>query len=195
MKVIIVNGSPHEKDQVTEAIGYFLEGLGEDIDHEIINLGDGPVQSCVDCGKCEKLHKCVFEDDLCNSLIEKIEAADGLVLASPVYANGPSGNLVSLMTRVMRAGAIRQKVCGTIVTMRRTGETLAVAALESLLYSGGNCFLVSSSGSMIMPEDNPAYHEEGKDSLIKKGLNMAYLIKVFNSYQGEKPVRSDYIWR
>ena len=52
---------------------------------------------CIACGKCAKLGRCVF-DDAVNELAEKFEAADGLLVASPVYYASANATLSRLLS-------------------------------------------------------------------------------------------------
>lgn len=51
------------------------------------------------CGGCAKTGKCVF-DDAVNELAPKFEAADGLVVASPVYYASANATLVACLDRL-----------------------------------------------------------------------------------------------
>ncbi|MDR2019456.1 MAG: flavodoxin family protein [Treponema sp.] len=87
MKVLALNGSPHE-DRV---IHRGLSVLGEELEKagiavELIHAGHGKIRGCIDCRKCRNLGRCVFDDDPVNGCAEKLKEADGLVLGSPVYS-------------------------------------------------------------------------------------------------------------
>ena len=56
----------------------------ESIEAEIVQVGHLPVRGCIACGGCYQQGKCVF-DDVVNELAEKLEAADGLVVASQYW--------------------------------------------------------------------------------------------------------------
>lgn len=85
MKVLILNGSPRVGGNTTTAVKE-MEAVfeAEDIEYETIQVGNKDIRGCIACGKCGQTGKCVF-DDIVNEVAEKFEAADGLVVASPVY--------------------------------------------------------------------------------------------------------------
>jgi multimeric flavodoxin WrbA len=56
----------------------------QDIDLEIVNLHDVEMHDCLGCLHCLEKGGCVWKDGF-QPLWERIEAADGLILASPVY--------------------------------------------------------------------------------------------------------------
>ena len=61
MKVLLLNGSPHEKGctytALAEAAGE-LERCG--VDTEIFNIKQ-PQTGCMSCARCREIGKCVFE--------------------------------------------------------------------------------------------------------------------------------------
>ena len=72
MKVLLINGSPHEKGCTYTGLCEVEKTLNANgINTEIIWLGNGAVRDCIACGACRKLGKCVFDDDICNEIIEK----------------------------------------------------------------------------------------------------------------------------
>ena len=90
MKVLLINGSPringntHYALQEMEAV---FQAQG--IETEIIHVGSEPIRGCIACAACKRhtsptRGRCVF-DDLVNEVAPKFEAADGIVIGTPVY--------------------------------------------------------------------------------------------------------------
>ena len=98
MKVLLLNGSPHPKGSTYTALCEVAKTLEENgVETELIQVGHLAIRGCIGCGQCRKLGHCVFEDAV-NEIAPKFEAADGLVLGSPVYyASANSTLTVSLM--------------------------------------------------------------------------------------------------
>lgn len=72
MKVILVNGSPHEKGCTYTALTEVEKILNkEGIETEIMWLGNDPVAGCIGCGACFKSGRC-FRNDVVNTFIEKM---------------------------------------------------------------------------------------------------------------------------
>ena len=64
MKVLLFNGSPHEKGCTFTALEEIAKTLKEEgIDSEIYQIGTGAITPCRGCGACRKLGKCVVNDD------------------------------------------------------------------------------------------------------------------------------------
>ena len=75
MKVILVNGSPHEKGCTYTALKEIENTLNnQDIETEIFWLGNKPISGCLGCGSCLKTGKC-FINDKVNEFLDKVEEA------------------------------------------------------------------------------------------------------------------------
>ena len=99
-KVILLNGSPHAKGCTAAALEEMVKVFQENgIETEIIHVGNKDIRGCISCGTCGRKGKCVF-DDLVNEVAPKFEAADGLVVGSPVYYGSPNGTVLALMDRL-----------------------------------------------------------------------------------------------
>ncbi|WP_455644795.1 flavodoxin family protein [Methanosphaera sp.] len=127
MKVLLLNGSPHKEGCTYTALEEIAQQLKQnDIDSEIYWMGLDMIRGCIACGACKKNPgKCVFDDDICNEVISKIEEADGVVIGSPVYYAGVRGEVCTLLDRVFYAasGNFAGKPAAGIVSCRRGGAT------------------------------------------------------------------------
>ena len=66
MKVIGINGSPHERGCTYTAIELMAKELEkEKIEVEILQIGKKPFQGCTACNACGKMEdpKCIFGND------------------------------------------------------------------------------------------------------------------------------------
>ena len=85
MKVVAFNGSPRKDGNTAVMLGAVLrelEILG--FETELVQL-KGPLSGCIACGKCfEKANgRCAIDKDMINECIEKMVAADGIIIGSP----------------------------------------------------------------------------------------------------------------
>jgi multimeric flavodoxin WrbA len=190
MKVIAFNGSPRRDGNTSTLIRHTLAELDkEGIRTEIIHL-KGPIQGCIACFKCfdKKDRKCVLEDDMVNSCIEKMIEADGIILGSPTYFADLTPELKALIDRAGYVGKangdiFKQKVGAAIVAVRRAG---AVHVFDSI----NHFFLISQ---MIIPgsiywnmgigleEKDVEKDKEGLQTMKVLGQNMAWLLKKLKS--------------
>ena len=133
MKVMLINGSPHEKGCTYTALMECAKTLNEGgIETEAFWIGKKPVQGCVACGGCARLGRCAF-NDLVNTFVEKAQTADGFIFGSPVYFSGMNGSLMSFMDRAFFAGPRNKagnpfayKPAAAVVSARRAGTTSAL---------------------------------------------------------------------
>ena len=104
MKVLLINGSPHEKGCTYTALSLIAKELNDaGVDTEILHVGGKPVGGCIGCGGCAAGNGCVF-GGVVNEAIEKAKTADGFVFGSPVHYASASGNMTSFLDRLAYAG-------------------------------------------------------------------------------------------
>lgn len=135
MKVLLINGSPRQHGNTFLALSEAAKTLEQSgIEAEICQIGTKPVRGCIACGQCKAqgLERCVFDDDVCNRISEKLDAADALIFGSPVYYGQPNGSLISLMQRMFfSAGArVQNKPTAAVCVCRRGGATAAFQTLN-----------------------------------------------------------------
>ena len=123
MKVLLINGSPNPNGNTAFALQQMTEVFeAEGIEAEIIHVGNKDIRGCIGCRKCMENKKCVF-DDIVNQVSPKFEAADGIVIGSPVYFASPNGTLISFLDRLFYSSRFskRMKVGASIAVARRGG--------------------------------------------------------------------------
>lgn len=206
MKVLLVNGSPHEKGCTYTALSEIATALHhEGIETEIFHIGTNPIRGCVACGGCRNGQRCVFDDDIVNRLIEKVDGIDGLVIGSPVHYASAGGAITSVLDRLFYAasGKLSYKPCACIASARRAGTT---ATLDQLMkYPTINRMPLVSSQYWPMVHGNTPEQvmqdEEGMQIMRTLGKNMAWLIKCIeagkaagvNVPEREAPKRTNFI--
>ena len=63
MKVLILNGSPHENGHTFTALHEMETVFAEQgIETELIHVGKEAIRGCIDCRTCHQTGKCVFSD-------------------------------------------------------------------------------------------------------------------------------------
>jgi multimeric flavodoxin WrbA len=100
---------------------------------ELFLIADKDISFCNGCEACVETGKCIIEDDM-QELYEKMEAADGIILGTPVYFNSVSAQAKAIMDRgyaFLRVRRLKGKVAAAIAVARRIGA----GSTLSLLYS------------------------------------------------------------
>lgn len=181
MKVLLINGSAHQKGCTYTAlkeVAGILEQEG--IETEFLWIGAKPVAGCIGCGSCRSTGRC-FVDDPVNQVVERLEELDGFVIGSPVYYAGPSGQLTAFLDRLFYAGGgrFRGKLGAAVVSCRRGGAATAFDRLNK--YFTINSMPVVSSQYWNQVHGNTPEEVrqdlEGLQIMRTLGRNMAWLLK------------------
>lgn len=205
MKVILVNGSPHEKGCTYTALCETAAALEKSgVSTEIFWVGAKPLAGCMGCGACRSKGECVFGDRV-NEFAELAKNADGFIFGSPVHYASISGAMCSFMDRAFYSGgaALRGKPAAGIVSCRRGGASAAFDALNK--YFTINCMPIVSSQYWNQVHGNTPDEvrrdEEGLQTMRTLGRNMAWLLKCIEAGRAagvafperEEPIRTNFI--
>jgi len=123
MKALILNGSPRKDGNTSIALKELSDTLiAEGLEVETIQVGTMDIRGCIACDSCKKTGKCVF-NDIVNEVARKLEAADALILGSPVYYASANGTLISFLDRLFHSNSsdLRFKVGASVAVARRGG--------------------------------------------------------------------------
>ena len=190
MKVLLVNGSPRKNGNTFTALSEIAKTLqAEGIESEIVWIGNKPVRGCIACGTCKAKGdgKCVFDEDVCNSISTKFAESDGFVFASPVYYGQPNGALLAIMQRAFFSnGANLQNKPGAAVTIcRRGGATAAFEALQMPMQMMNMPLATSQYWNIAYgrEEGQAAQDTEGMQTMRTLAHNLAWMIR---GLRGEK---------
>lgn len=181
MKVLLLNGSPHEKGCTYTALSEVARTLEADgVSAEILWLGRDVGVGCTGCGACGKLGKCVV-DDIVNTAAEKVRECDALIVGSPVHYAAASGQVTGVMDRLFySAGAhLRLKPAAAVVSARRAGTTAALDQLNKYFMINQMPVVSSRYWNMVhgSTPDDVRQDEEGMAVMRTLGHNMAWLLK------------------
>lgn len=205
MKVLLVNGGPHEKGCTYTALEEVSKTLQKNgIETEIIWLGVNPIAGCIGCNACLKTGKC-FRNDIVNDFIEKSKEADGFVFGTPVHFASSAGSLTSFMDRVFygRGELFKNKPACCVVSCRRGGATATFDQINKY-FSICNMPIVTSQYWNQVHGTNPdevRKDEEGMQTMRTLGNNMAWLLKCIDvakkngiEYpENEKAVKTNFV--
>jgi len=187
VKVIAFNGSARKDGNTAMLVEHVFEPLRDaGIETEMVQLAGQDLHGCIACYQCfeRKDHRCAVDNDAVNGCIDKMLAADGIILATPTYFADVTAELKALIDRaglVAKANAdmFRRKVGAAVVAVRRGGE---IHAFDSI----NHFFLISQ---MIVPgsiywnmgfgleKGDVENDEEGVRTMKTLGENMAWLLQ------------------
>ncbi len=197
LKVVGFNGSSRKKGNTACSMNtVFVELEKAGIETEMIHVGKEKIQGCIACHGCVKKQNeaCSMEDDPVNEWIQKMKAADGILLGSPVHFSGVAGTMKSFLDRAffvssVNGGLFRHKVGAAVAAVRRSGGISTVDTLNHYI----------SYSEMIMPSSNywnvahglaPGEMEqdaEGKQIMEILGRNMAWIMSVIKHGKEQIP--------
>lgn len=186
-KVVAFNASPRKDGNTSLMIKEVFKVLNQNnIETELVQIGNKPVHGCTACGKCREKQdgKCHIKNELLNHCIEKMVEADGIILGSPVYFADVTTEMKALIDvagYVTRGNGnlLARKVGAGLVVQRRAGDLHALASMN-------NFFLINQ---MVVPGSsywnigfgkNPGdvlNDTEGMGVMQKLGENMAWLLQ------------------
>ena len=98
-KVLILSTSPRRNsnsEALAEACAKGAAEAGNNV--EIIRMREKNVRFCLGCFACQRTGKCVIKDDMAE-IVPKMEQADVLVFATPIYYYEMSGQMKTLLDR------------------------------------------------------------------------------------------------
>ncbi len=181
MKVLLLNGSPHANGNTSIALGEMVKVFEKnDIEAELINVGNQDIRGCIACRSCAKTGKCVF-DDAVNKIAPKFEEADGLVVGSPVYYASANATIVALMDRLFFSTHFdkRMKVGAAVVVARRGGLSATFDELNKYFTISGMPIAASQYWNSVHGREIGEAEQDGEDLQTMRVLadNMTFLMK------------------
>lgn len=185
MKVLLLNGSPHENGCVFTALNELAVTLKENgIESEIFWIGNQPVRGCVACWGCRQKESsgCVFKDDVLLPLTEKVRECDGLIVGSPVYYAGPAGSLCALLDRLFFSAGryLQHKPAACVVNCRRGGASAAFDRLNKYFTINQSPVISSQywNSTHGFTPDEVRQDLEGLQTMRTLARNMARYLKM-----------------
>ena len=186
MKILAINGSARLNGNTAIMLNTALATLADEgFDTELVQLGPKGLQGCIACYKCfeNKDRSCAVKDDM-NGYIEKMLAADGILLGSPTYFADLTTNMKSVIDRagmVSRANddMFQRKVGAAVVTARRGGSIHTFDSLNHFFFITQMIVPGSSYWNMGFGREPGQVNgdDEGLATMRILGRNMAWLLK------------------
>jgi multimeric flavodoxin WrbA len=185
VKILLINGSPHEKGCTYTALQILADTLlKEQIESDVFWIGNKPVYSCIDCGRCAEKGCCVFSDRV-NDFLEIAGEYDGFIFGSPVHYAGATGALTAFMGRAffadLHSGKNRfyLKPAAAVVSARRAGTTAAIDQINKFFLWAHMPIISSRYWNMVHGQTPEQILEdaEGIRNLKMLAKNMAWFLR------------------
>lgn len=181
MNVLMLNGSPHKEGNtyiaLREAEKIFK---AENIDTEILHIGNKNIRGCIACYSCKETGKCVFQD-IVNETAVKLAQCDGLIIGSPVYFASANATLIAFLDRLFYSTSFDKtmKVGASVVVARRGGLSSAFDELNKYFTISGMPIASSQYWNSVHGrEQGEACQDiEGLQIMRTLARNMAFLMK------------------
>ena len=98
--VVGISGSPRIDGNTDTAVRAALADVEKaGFSTKFIRPYDLRIESCLGCRDCMREGRCTIQDDDAEEVFETLRRCSGLVLAAPVYWNGPPGRMKDLIDR------------------------------------------------------------------------------------------------
>jgi len=185
--VVAFNGSSRIDGNTAILLRTVLKELeANGIETELVQFGPKTIPGCKACYKCfdNKNGHCSVKNDPINDAIDKMLAADGIIIGSPTYFADISSNTKSLIERTGMASKangdmFKLKVGAAVVAVHRGG---AIHAFDSIshFFTIGQMIIVGSSYWNIGVGRNIGEAEkddEGMATMKTLGKNMSWVLK------------------
>lgn len=196
MKVLMINGSPHQNGCTAVALEECAKTLRDNgVETEILWLGTAGVHDCIACGKCYKAGKCVFDNDAVNQVAAMADEIDGIVFGGPVYYGGPCAQLQAFMDRLFYSASSKfaGKPAAAVVSCRRGGATASFERINKFFEMSNMPVVTSQYWNQIHgnTREEALQDLEGLQTMRTLAMNMAWLIKCIEAGRNagiDKPV-------
>jgi multimeric flavodoxin WrbA len=186
MNILLISASPRKSKSQTLALAQrVVEGLGPAARIETIHLRDLRIDYCTHCEAChvESL-RCPVKDDV-HRLLDKMLAAEGIILATPNYINQVTAPLKAVLDRsshfIHCKRLLGKFLCGVVTSGSGTEDDLVLGYLEHYAHICGAQFSGGVSAC--------AYAMEAKaDEAVGLGRRLAQDISQSKKYPAQEEV-------
>lgn len=198
MKAVAINGSPRKGGNTEILLKKVLAPLTDaGWETEFIQLGGAEIRGCRACYHCfdTKDSKCGQKNDVFNSCMEKMVAADAIILGSPTYFTDVSAEMKALLDRaglvaLANGGLFRGKIGAAVVAVRRGGGTHAFDTINHMFLMSGAIVPGSTYWNLGFGLDkgDVAKDEEASRNMEDLGKTIAWLGKAIHEHAQSRPV-------
>ena len=197
MKVVAISGSPRKGGNTESLLKQVLKPLAAaGWETEFVQIGGKPIRGCQACYRCFKTKDahCGQKDKVFDACMEKMLAADAIILGSPTYFTDVSAEMKALLDRaglvaVANGGLFRGKIGAAVVAVRRGGGTLAFDTMTHMFLMSG----VSVPGSTYwnlgfgLDTGEVDKDQEAASNMLDLGQTIAWLGAAIHDHADKRP--------
>lgn len=197
MNAIAINGSPRKGGNTEILLKKVLAPLASaGWQTEFIQLGGNPIRGCMACYHCfvRKDSHCSQKDELFNRCLEKMIAADAIILGSPTYFTDVSAEMKALLDRsglvaLANGGLFRGKIGAAVVAVRRGGGTHAFDTINHMFLMSGAIVPGSTYWNLGygLDQGDVEKDDEGSRNMTDLGRTIDWLGRAIRNHTGAHP--------
>lgn len=190
MRILAISGSPRGKlSNTRRLVELVLEGArSAGAKTELADLSELHIGYCTACNACHVTGNCVLDDDV-NPLREKMLAADGLVLGSPLYFEGVTAQLKTVIDRlsgIVHCQAFLGKYACSVATAGGAEQDKAIDYMNDILVRLGCAAVGGVGASMSMPGSFDAVQK----SAVELGRDLVRAFEEKRTYPNQDKVHA-----
>jgi multimeric flavodoxin WrbA len=197
MKAVAINGSPRKGGNTELLLRRVLAPLAAaGWETELIQVGGTSIRGCRACYACfeKKNSRCSQQDEFFDKCMEKMVAADAIVLGSPTYFTDVSAEMKALLDRaglvaVANGGLFRGKIGAAVVAVRRGGGTHAFDTMNHMFLMSGAIVPGSTYWNLGFGREKGEVAKDGEAlrNMNDLGQTIAWLGEAIHEHAGKHP--------
>lgn len=203
MKVLLVSASPRIKGNTYTALCEVAKTLEQEgIATEIIEIGAKPIRGCIACQWCKnhpEEKRCVFDDDITNSISAKAAESDGFIFGAPVYYGQPNGSALCLIQRMLYSNVadFMYKPVANACICRRGGADTSLQSMNTMFEMCNMPIVTSQYWNIAYGREKGevSRDREGMQTMRTLAHNMAWMLKKFHGVETTSTPTRDLPWQ
>jgi multimeric flavodoxin WrbA len=198
MKAVAINGSPRKGGNTEILLKQVLVPLAAaGWETQFIQVGGTDIRGCKACYHCfdTKNSRCGQKNDPFNSCMEKMVAAEAIILGSPTYFSDVSAEMKALLDRaglvaLANGGLFRGKIGAAVVAVRRGGGIHAFDTMNHMFLMSGAIVPGSTYWNLGfgLEKGEVGKDEEASRNMADLGQTIAWLGKAIHDHAPSRPV-------
>ena len=180
MKILLINGSLHEKGACAGVIAEVKNMLSATaVEFSEYRIGSAPRYACSGCLGCKGGNGCIYRD--IDSLTEIFSEANATIICTPTHYAAAPGNLTSVLSRLVFSSkkSVQYKPIGVIGVGRRGGLCEAIRDVKKF-FEFASCPIISGIYPALLYADgyeNRIFDDEGSQNVRSLVSNLIFITR------------------